>query len=166
MPARSARKNATPEVGSDGATQIDLGYLEDAVGYYLRIAHEAAFQAFLNRVSASNTPPWRFAILALVDANPGLTQVALARATRRDTSSLTPALDDLCDRGLVTRIRQVRDRRSYALRLTAAGKKALQQLKTSAEAHERDLDRLVGKEQRAQFIETLKRIAAGLPEAE
>jgi DNA-binding MarR family transcriptional regulator len=117
-------------------------------------------------VSASNTPPWRFAILALIDANPGLTQVALARATRRDTSSLTPALDDLCDRGLVTRIRQVQDRRSYALRLTPSGKKVLQQLKASAVAHERDLDRLVGREHRALFIEILRRIAGGLSEAE
>jgi hypothetical protein len=38
----------------------------------------------------------------------------------------------------------------------------MQQLKSSAEAHERELDRLVGREQRAQFIQTLKRIAAGL----
>ncbi|MEW6452200.1 MAG: MarR family winged helix-turn-helix transcriptional regulator [Pseudomonadota bacterium] len=171
MPARSIRTSsvrvrsarnkaavAVPDTGHD----IDLGFLADAVGFYLRTAHEAAFRAFLKRVEDSNTPPWRMAILVLIDANPGLTQVALARATRRDTSSLTPALDDLCERGLVTRIRQVNDRRSYALKLTPAGKRAMRQLKASAEAHERELDRLVGREQRAQFIQTLKRLASGL----
>ena len=158
--SRTARKSAA---ASDIGHDIDLGFLSDAVGFYLRTAHEAAFRAFLKRVGDSNTPPpWRMAILVLIDANPGLTQVALARATRRDTSSLTPALDDLCQRGLVTRIRQVSDRRSYALKLTPLGKKAMRQLKASAEAHERELDRLVGKEQRVQFIQTLKRIAAGL----
>jgi len=157
--SRTARKSAA---ASDIGHDIDLGFLSDAVGFYLRTAHEAAFRAFLKRVGDSNTPPWRMAILVLIDANPGLTQVALARATRRDTSSLTPALDDLCERGLVTRIRQVNDRRSYALKLTPLGKKAMRQLKAGAEAHERELDRLVGREQRTQFIQTLKRLAAGL----
>jgi DNA-binding MarR family transcriptional regulator len=161
MLARPARKRAAAAV-PDINNEINLGFFEDAVGFYLRTAHEAAFRAFLKRVGDSNTPPWRFAILALIDANPGLTQVALARTTRRDPSSLTPALDDLCDRGMVTRIRQVRNRRSYALRLTPLGKRAMQQLKASAEAHERELDRLVGREQRAQFIQILKRIGAGL----
>jgi DNA-binding MarR family transcriptional regulator len=161
MPAKAARRRAAAAV-PDIRDDINLGFFEDAVGFYLRTAHEAAFRAFLKRVADSNTPPWRFAILALIDANPGLTQVALARTTRRDPSSLTPALDDLCDRGMVTRIRQIHNRRSYALRLTPLGKKAMQQLKVSAQAHERELDRLVGPEQRAQFIETLKRIAAGL----
>jgi len=162
MRAKSVRKRAGIAAAPDVRGEINLGFFEDAVGFYLRTAHEAAFRAFLKRVGDSNTPPWRFAILALIDANPGVTQVALARTTQRDPSSLTPALDDLCDRGLVTRIRQVNNRRSYALRLTPLGKKAMQQLRTSAIAHERELDRLVGPEQRAQFIQTLKRIAAGL----
>src|SRR4029450_4711781 len=105
MPAGDSRKRAAaagPDIGND----IDLGFLADAVGFYLRTAHEAAFRAFLNRVGDANALPWRFAILVPIDANPGLPQVALARALRRDTSSLTPALDALCDRGLVTRIRQ------------------------------------------------------------
>jgi DNA-binding MarR family transcriptional regulator len=162
MRARPARKRAAEAPASDIGNEINLGFFEDAVGFHLRTAHEAAFRAFLNRISDSNAPPGRFAILVLIDANPGLTQVALARATRRDPSSLTPALDDLCDRGFVTRIRQINDRRSYALRLTPLGRKAMQQLRASAVAHERELDRLVGQEQRTQFIRILKRIAAGL----
>lgn len=162
MLAKSARKRTVVAAAPDRGKEINLGFSEDAVGFHLRTAHEAAFRAFLKRVNDSNTPPWRFAILALIDANPGLTQVALARTTRRDPSSLTPALDDLCDRGLVTRIRQVNNRRSYALRLTPLGKRAMQKLRANAVVHERELDRLVGPEQRAQFIQTLKRIAAGL----
>jgi DNA-binding MarR family transcriptional regulator len=162
MRARPARKRAADALVSDLGNEIKLGFFEDAVGFHLRTAHEAAFRAFLKRVSDSNTPPGKFAILALIDANPGLTQVALARTTRRDPSSLTPALDDLCERGLVTRMRQINNRRSYALRLTPLGRKAMQQLRASAVAHERELDRLVGREQRAQFIQALKRISAGL----
>ncbi len=157
MPTRPGRRSRS----AASESEIKLGCLEDAVGFYLRTAHEAAFRTFLNRLSDAGAPPWRFAILALIDANPDITQVALARATQRDTSSLTPALDDLCERGLVTRVRQVHDRRSYALKLTPAGKKAMRQLTASVEAHERELDRLVGPEQRSQFVQTLKRIAGG-----
>ena len=162
MRAKPVRKRAAAPAPPDVGDDINLGFFENALGFHLRTAHEAAFRAFLKRVSGSNTPPWRFAILALIDANPGLTQVALARTTRRDPSSLTPALDDLCDRGLVTRIRQVHNRRSYALSLTPLGKKVMQQLKASAVAHERELDRLVGPEHRDVFIQILKRIADGL----
>jgi DNA-binding MarR family transcriptional regulator len=161
MSARDARKNTNPTAPEIG-DRIGLGFLENAVGFHLRTAHEAAFRSFLKRVGGANAYPRRFAILVLIDANPGLTQVALARATRRDTSSLTPALDELCARGLVTRTLQTRDRRSYSLKLTPMGKKAMQKLKASAAAHERELDRLVGREQRAQFIRTLQRISAGL----
>jgi DNA-binding MarR family transcriptional regulator len=160
MPAKARRKAGTAV--AEIAGPIKLGFLDGAVGFHLRTAHEAAFRSFLKRVGASNAYPWRFAILVLIDANPGLTQVALARATRRDTSSLTPALDELCAGGLVTRIRQARDRRSYALKLTPLGKKAMQRLKASAAAHERELDRLVGRERRSEFIQTLQRISAGL----
>jgi DNA-binding MarR family transcriptional regulator len=160
MAAKARRKAGAAVAETEGP--IKLGFLDGAVGFHLRTAHEAAFRSFLKRVGASNAYPWRFAILVLIDANPGLTQVALARATRRDTSSLTPALDELCAGGLVTRIRQARDRRSYALKLTPLGKKAMQRLKASAAAHERELDRLVGSEQRGEFIRTLQRISAGL----
>lgn len=164
MAARTVRRRAAapPDHAPQTSNQLELGWLEDTVGFSLRIAQEAAFRAYIKRVGDSSTPPWRFAVLALIDANPGLTQVALSRATLRDSSSLTPALDDLCDRGLVTRTRPEHDRRSYELRLTPRGKKAMQELKVSAEEHEKELDRLVGREQRAQFIQTLKRISAGL----
>lgn len=165
MSVKAGRRRQAVVVRPDtevSARSIDLGHLDECVGFYLRAAHEAAFRAYIKRVGDTNTPPWRYAMLVLIHANPGLTQVELANATRRDTSSLTPALDDLCGRGLVTRTRQVRDRRSYALHLTPQGKKAMLELKVAADAHERELDNLVGPKHRAQFVEALKRIAAGL----
>lgn len=169
MPPRSPRslkvaaRRRTPDPSEPaGQISIELGKLEDSVGFWLRTAQEVAFRAFMLRVGEAGTPTFRYAILALIDVNPGLTQVALSRAIRRDTSSMTPALDDLVERGLVSRTRQEHDRRSYALQLTPLGKKAMQQMRAGAEAHERELDRLVGHESREQFIEALRRITAGL----
>jgi DNA-binding MarR family transcriptional regulator len=151
-----------PAAGQRAPADIDLGWLGGTVGFYLRTAQEAAFHAFARRVGDARARPWRFAILALIDGNPGLTQAALARALRRDTSSLTPVLDELCNRGHVIRQRVEHNRRSYALSLSPEGKKAMRDLMVSAIDHERELDRLVGRENRAEFVRTLQRIAAGL----
>jgi DNA-binding MarR family transcriptional regulator len=142
--------------------EINLGWLGGTVGFYLRTAQEAAFQAFARKADGADAQPWRFALLALIDANPGLTQGDLAAALRRNTSSLTPVLDDLCRRSYVLRERLASDRRAYALTLTGKGKAAMIELMAGAVVHERDMDRLVGRENRAEFIRTLKRIAAGL----
>jgi DNA-binding MarR family transcriptional regulator len=162
MPRRSTGKlksRATPQLNAPAP--INLGWLGGTVGFYLRTAQEAAFQAFARRANGADARPWRFAVLALIDANSGLTQGELAAAIRRNTSSLTPVLDDLSRQGYVSRQRLESDRRTYALKLTAKGKSALVKLMASAIAHERDIDRIVGAD-RAQFIRILKSLAEAL----
>lgn len=144
------------------AKDVDFGWLGGTVGLHLRLAQEAAFQAYARRATGVDASPWRFAVLFLIDANPGLTQGDLAAAIRRNTSSLTPVLDDLCRLGYVVRERLLSDRRAYTLTLTPAGQAVMADLLASAVAHERELDRLVGRTNRSQFIRTLKRVIAGL----
>jgi DNA-binding MarR family transcriptional regulator len=158
--ARSRRTSAN--ANSSSPPQIDLGWLGGTVGYSLRTAQEAAFEAFARRANGADARPWRLAILALIDSNPGVTQGDLAAAIRRKTSTLTPALNELVRRGYVDRKRLKIDRRVYALRLTPRGREAMLELKASAVVHEREVDRLVGAENRAEFIRILRRIAEGL----
>jgi DNA-binding MarR family transcriptional regulator len=160
----STAKRREPASESQAPAGIDLGWLGGTVGFHLRTAQEAAFRAFARRAGNLSAPPWRFAILALIDANPGLTQAALAGALCRDTSSLTSALDDLCARGLVIRQRVADNRRRYALTLTPDGRKTMRELQESATEHEREVDRLVGRENRAEFIRALQRMTTGLAE--
>ncbi len=160
MASRSAAPLKTAPPSAPRA--IDVGWLGGTVGFHLRTAAEAAFQAYARRVDGIDASPWRFATLALIDANPGLTQGDLAAAIRRKTSSLTPVLDDLCRLGYVIRQRVARDRRSYSLTLTPAGRTVMAELMASAVAHERQLDRLVGRAERAAFIQPLQRLIAGL----
>lgn len=163
MARRSAQSlKAVPQHESPLSGEIDLGWLGGTVGLHLRLAQEVAFQAFARRANGLDASPWRFAVLFLIDANPGLTQGELAAAIRRNTSSLTPVLDELCRLGYVVRERLESDRRAYTLTLTPAGKAVMAKLMASAIAHEREIDRLVGRTGRSEFIQTLKRIIAGL----
>jgi len=162
MPRRSTgKRKPRTTVKSEAPAPVNLGWLGGTVGFYLRTAQEAAFQAFARRANGADARPWRFAVLALIDANPGLTQGELAAAIRRNTSSLTPVLDDLCRQGYVSRQRLESDRRTYALKLTPKGNAARIKLMASAIAHERDIDRTVGAD-RAQFIRILKSLALAL----
>ncbi|ARP98443.1 MarR family winged helix-turn-helix transcriptional regulator [Pseudorhodoplanes sinuspersici] len=160
MPAKTSKRRIT--TSAESPPPLNLGWLGGTIGFNLRIAQEASVRTYLRSVADTGTLQWRFAILALINENPGLTQAALGKAIKRDTSSLTPALDDLCNRGLVTRIRPEHDRRSYELRLTARGKTTMEQLKAKVQAHEEELDRLITKDQRTRLIQTLRQIAAGI----
>jgi len=144
------------------AESIKFGPLEHWVGFNLRMAQEATFQAFSRRSQAIGESPGRFATLTLIARNPGISQTALSLANGRDKSSVTPVVEDLVRRGLVNRQRERSDRRAYRLNLTATGKKTLIELTRCARRHERNLDAIIGRGERKRFLATLKRIAAAI----
>jgi DNA-binding MarR family transcriptional regulator len=154
--SKARRQRAAPAAT---AAAPRLGPLADFIGFHLRLAQEASFQAFARRVRDFDLRPGRFAALALIAWNPGISQTALGRASGRDKSSLTPALNDLAKRGLVNRRRSSRDRRSYTLSLTPKGERLLDVLMAHASAHDRRLDEIVGVKNKAELVRTLRRIA-------
>src|SRR5215471_6904510 len=149
----------TPEANGRGEA-IDYGPLADWVGFNLRMAQAAAFQAFSRLAQEIGTRPGRFATLMLIGRNPGISQTALSRANGRDKSSLTPVLNDLARRGLVIRRRTRADQRAYRLSLTPAGRALLGELTRCARTHERNLDRIIGAKEQKAFVRVLKRIVA------
>ena len=100
--------------------------------------------------------------MALIDRNPGISQTALARAIGSDKSTLTPVLDNLVKRGLISRERTRSDRRLYELSLTDAGRKVMRAMQECAQRHESELDAIVGPRERAQFVRTLRKISTAL----
>jgi DNA-binding MarR family transcriptional regulator len=154
------RRRAMPEPSE----RLIPAALWDVIGYHLRVAQEASFQAFKQRVGNAELKPGRYAVLCFIADCPGLTATELSRACGRDKSTLTPALKDLSQRGFVTRERTPSDERRYTIHLTSSGEELLRQLRVHARAHDRELDRIVGPENRAAFIATLRRIADALSE--
>jgi DNA-binding MarR family transcriptional regulator len=144
---------------------IRLGPLADYAGYHLRLAQSASFQAFAARVGRGDLRPGLFTLLTLIRENPGITQTAISQASGRDKSTLTPALRSLEERGYIDRERVDRDRRSFRLSLTPAGEEAAAQLSEAARAHDAELDRIIGAENKAEFIRILRNIVASLAQA-
>jgi DNA-binding MarR family transcriptional regulator len=146
------RKRKEPSGG------VDYGPLADWLGFHLRLAQIASFQAFANEAQEVDLSPGRFALLLLIGRNPGISQTALSRAHGSDKSTLTPALNDLKRRGLISRSRLKRDRRSYQLALTPAGHQLLARLTACASRHEQNLDRIIGARDRGRLLQLLRKL--------
>lgn len=160
MATNGSGHNRRGDNGEANGPYIKFGPLATWVGFNLRMAQEAAFDAFSRRSLEIGESPGRFATLTLIARNPGISHTELSQAAGRDKSSLTPVVEDLVRRGLVERKRPDHDRRAYCLNLTPAGKKTLTMLTRCARRHERNLDGIIGLRDRKRFIQILKRIAA------
>ena len=133
----------------------------DVVGYHLRIAQEASFQAIRQGAAGAEIKPGWYTLLTLVHDSPGLTPSELSRCCGRDRSTLTGTLKELAARGLISRRRKPADQRSYGVRLTAKGTEMLAGLRVHSQRHDARLDALVGAD-KPLLLEILRRIAGGL----
>jgi len=102
--------------------------------------------------------PGLFAVLVLVEANPGLKQSDLARAVHLDRSTVVSVIDNLERRQLLERHAAANDRRSNALRLTSSGAALLRRLKQRVARHEKRLARGLDAGERATLVALLGRI--------
>ena len=87
--ARRRRGNGGSRVrrGKNGVTtveSINFGPLATWVGFNLRMAQEATFQAFSRLSQDIGENPGRFATLTLIARNPGISQTELSQAAGRD----------------------------------------------------------------------------------
>ncbi len=137
---------------------IDLGILPGLFGFNLRCAQVAMFQDFKRGVGAAEISPPQFGTLVLIEANPGISQSAIAAALRFDRSTLVQIIDRLEERELVVREVSARDRRSHALKLTEAGIRRIAELKRLVDAHEEQITRRLDAEEKRTLVALLRRI--------
>ncbi len=132
----------------------------EVLGYHLRIAQEASFQAIRQAAGTELKPGW-YTILTILSETGGLTPSELSRRCGRDRSTLTATLKSLAGRGLIDRQRNPDDQRSYRVILTEAGIAMQARLHDVARNHDRRLDEIVGAD-KAVVLAALRRIVLGL----
>lgn len=166
-PITRSRKTAATARASgvaEGAptNPVQLGWLGGTLGYNLRRAQNASFQAFTELTGDTGLRPGRYALLQLVGDNPGIGQTALSTAVGRDKSTLTPLLADLERRGLIVRQRDPLDRRGRRISLTKPGQAKLDQLASCAARHEARLNAVLEPKQRQQLLALLRQLIEAL----
>lgn len=137
---------------------IDMQPLDGLLGFHVRLAMMEIRQSFLLNVDKGSVHPGLASLMQLVDANPGASQVELARAMHIDKASLVALLDKAEAGGWLKRVRSKVDRRRHELVLKPAGQAKAKALREQIVRHEKKyLDRFSADELE-QLVNYLRRI--------
>jgi DNA-binding MarR family transcriptional regulator len=135
-------------------------------GFLLRRVSHASFTAFAELVGEYGLHPMHFGMLMIIAAEEPVSQHELGERTGVDPSTMVARMDALDELGLIERVRSAGDRRSYAIRLTPAGAKLLEELRAKAREHGDRFFAPLTKAERRQLHELLAKLADGLDRAD
>ncbi len=135
---------------------IEIGALNDHLGYFIRRAQVWVFQDFIRALASADIRPAQYSVLVVIGANPGLSQADLAETLNIERARLVRVLDVIEQRGLIRRLPSPRDRRSHALHLTREGQRSLKRARNLAALHEARLTDRLGPAQHRFLLEALR----------
>jgi DNA-binding MarR family transcriptional regulator len=137
---------------------VQFGPLTDYLGYALRRAQMSAVAEFLDAFKEVDLRPTQFAVLILINENPGVRQTEVCAALGIQKANFVPLLNELQRRGLALRKAGVADRRSSALHLTPLGDSTLQRARAIHEVYEHQFVTRLGKRGRDQLLALLNKV--------
>ena len=143
------------------ASKPSVSALERSPSHLLHQALQYALDVYAAETggAAAQLTQRQFAVLAAVEAHPSPTQTDLVRATGVDRSTLADMITRLLARDLLARERSTVDARANVVRLTDAGRAALDAMRPlAAEADVRILKALGGGK-RDGFVSALRALA-------
>lgn len=144
----------------DDVADVDLGVLNDVIGFRLRRIQNHLSRGFSDRIARKEIKPGAFSALALISANPGLSQTTLSRQIGFDKATVVAILDSLEELGWAERKRSIADRRRHALYITKSGQKALQRMLDEAHENEKAVHAALSAEEQEQLFALLDKIYA------
>jgi DNA-binding MarR family transcriptional regulator len=130
------------------------------IGYALRRAQGVIFADFNHTLAELSLRPVQFAVLVMIDQNPGASQSRVSLALGIQKANFVATIADLENRGLVRRSKSETDGRTNSLGLTPRGRALLQHAVELQSRHEARLIAQIGKEGRAQLLGLLDRLSA------
>ncbi|KRA80384.1 MarR family winged helix-turn-helix transcriptional regulator [Altererythrobacter sp. Root672] len=141
---------------------LDWGILEGSVGPRVRLLRNALSARSIAVSAPYGLPTGSLTVLALIAANPGSSQSALAQRSGLNKSALVGIVDQLETRGLVERGRVANDRRRYEVSVTVEGERTMQALFAAVDAEERAIREALGPNELATLLGLLDRTIGAL----
>ncbi len=139
--------------------QFALGKLEHLLLFRFRRLRELISERY--RESNGDTGKLKagdLTILALIEANPSISQTDIARIGGVDQAVLVGVLDDLEERGLALRVRDQTDRRRHKLEITSKGKRVVADLFRRAFENEASARAILTAEENAALDSALRKL--------
>ena len=132
--------------------------LLESTGYLLARVGSESRRRFVEALARKELTLAAYSVLMILGGVTDITQRQLAGAVGVDPRNLVPILDDLEDRGLVTRGDHPADRRRHAVKLSQAGRAQLTRLAEVGAKAEVELLRPLNKQERKQLHSLLTRL--------
>lgn len=154
----------TPAAQADiqkGATTASIGVLASLLGFRMRRIHSHLTRSFSARLGEEALKPGGFSALALIAANPGLSQQMLSAELGQDKATVVALLDELERRGWAERRRDGADRRRHHLHVTTAGRTILNRMAAEAAANERMVVAALTSEEAETLMRLLDKVYHG-----
>jgi len=137
-----------------------IGKLSELAGYHLRRASTIFAIDFRATVEGTGMRQVLFGVLAVVEANPGISQGAVGTALGIKRANMVSLINELVDGGLLERSVIPEDRRAYSLALTPAGAAMIANCMQKITAHEARLLSPLSEAEREMLLDLLTRIEA------
>ena len=154
----NARSPARRQPAEAEQRQVSLGRLGDYVGFRLRRVQNQLSRKFAAVTSGEGLRSGLFSSLAIVSANPGISQSELSREVGLDKSVTVTIVDELEKFGWAERRRSPLDRRRHALFITPAGETKLDGLFARMDETESEVLHQLTGEEMAMLSELLDRM--------
>jgi len=146
------------------AEALDWGILGGSVGPRVRLLRNALTARSIVASAPYGLPTGSLTVLALIAANPGSSQSALAQRAGLNKSALVGIVDQLEAKGLAARDRSTSDRRRNQVTVTPEGEAAMQALFVAVAAEEGAIGDALGLADLGALLGLLDRAIAALEE--
>lgn len=146
--------------------ELGWGILEGSVGPRVRLLRNVLGARSIAVSAPHELPTGSLTVLALIAANPGRSQTALADRAGLNKSALVGIVDQLEKRGLAERDRASTDRRRYRVMVTPAGEETMRTLFSLVDPAERPIRDALGERDTATLLALLDRAVVALEESE
>jgi len=139
-------------------TKISDETLRRFIGYNMKRAFNVVQADLADTLKRFDLRMVTYSALVLIVDNPGLSQSQLAAAMDIERPNLVVIVDELEQRGLITRERVPTDRRLYALKATITGRRLCEKALAANAANEARLFAGLEENQRAVLHEALRSV--------
>lgn len=137
---------------------LDQTFLLGLVGHSARLASSGIRPLFAQRMAGHDLRQAEFAVLSLLDANPGISQKRLADAINVSPPNMAAVLSRLFERGLIRRERQPSDQRMQILLLTPAGTRLYRKAAATALDLDQEATAMLTPAERRELLRLLKKV--------
>jgi DNA-binding MarR family transcriptional regulator len=151
--------------GLEALVGLRLGLHADRVGFYVRLLHALLSSGIQKAFAPYGLRPGSLTTMVLISANPGYSQIELARVGSLDKSAIVAIVDDLEARGLAIRGRSTSDRRRNSLFLTPAGEALMSEMHEKALDSEAPIRDELSPAEFSRFLDTLERVTRAVTAA-